>query len=66
MSSTFENNGIIGLTNWFLIIYLTVNYCRWGWNLMDKALFFILGGISLLALGMFLENRRKKAMNKDK
>lgn len=62
----FENNGIIGLTNWFIIIYLTVNYCRWGWNLMDKALFFILGGICLLALGMFLENRRKKIMNKDK
>lgn len=62
----FENNGIIGLTNWFLIIYLTINYCRWGWDSMDKALFFILGGISLLALGMFLENKRKKIINKDK
>lgn len=61
----FENNNMIALTNWFIIIYLTVNYCRWGWDMMDKALFFILGGIGLLALGMFLENRRKKVMKKE-
>ena len=61
----FENNNMIALTNWFIIIYLTVNYCRWGWDMMDKALFFILGGIGLLALGMFLENRRKKVTKKD-
>lgn len=62
----FENRSIIALTNWFTIIYLTVNYCRWGWNLLDKAVFFILGGTSLLALGMFLENRRKQIIKKDK
>lgn len=61
----FENNNMIALTNWFIIIYLTVNYCRWGWDMMDKVLFFILGGIGLLALGMFLENRRKKVMKKE-
>lgn len=62
----FENNNMIALTNWFIIIYLTVNYCRWGWDMMDKALFFIFGGIGLLALGMFLENKRKKTIKKDK
>ena len=61
----FENNNIIALTNWFVIIYLTTNYCRWGWDMMDKALFFILGGIGLLALGMYLENRRKKLIKKE-
>lgn len=61
----YENNNMIALTNWFIITYLTVNYCRWGWDMMDKALFFILGGIGLLALGMFLENRRKKVTKKD-
>ena len=60
----FEYN-TIAQTNWFLIIYLTVNYCRWGWNMMDKAMFFILGGVCLLAIGMFLENRRKKVISKD-
>lgn len=61
----FENNNVIALTNCFIIIYLTLNYCRWGWDMMDKALFFVLGGIGLLALGMFLENRRKKVMKKE-
>lgn len=61
----FENNNIIALTNWFIIIYLTTNYCRWGWDMMDKALFFMLGGIGLLALGMYLETRRKKLMKKE-
>ena len=61
----FENNSVLALINWFIIIYLTVNYCRWGWNMMDKALFFILGGIGLLTLGMFLENKRKKMIKKE-
>ena len=61
----FENNNIVALTNWFLIIYLTVNYCRWGWDMLDKALFFIIGGVGLLAIGMFLENKRKKSIKKD-
>ncbi len=61
----FEHNNMVALSNWFLIIYLTVNYCRWGWDMQDKALFFILGGIGLLAIGMFLENKRKKIINKD-
>ena len=60
----FEYN-TIAQTNWFLIIYLTVNYCRWGWDMMGKAMFFILGGVCLLAIGMFLENRRKKVISKD-
>ena len=61
----FENNHIIGLTNWFLITYLTLNYCRWGWNYMEKAAFFIIGGVCLLALGMFLEKNRKRIIKKD-
>lgn len=56
----FENNSTIMLTNWFLITYIAVNYCRWAWDMLDKALFFIIGGFGLLALGMYLENRRKK------
>ncbi len=61
----FENDRIIGVTNWMLIIYLIVNYCRWGWSYMDKSLFFILGGCVLLTLGLFLEKRRKEIMEKN-
>lgn len=56
----FENSSILGTTNQLLIVYLMVNYCRWGWSFMDKSLFFILGGTALLALGIFLEKRRKE------
>lgn len=62
----FENNHIIGLTNWFLIIYIAVNYFHWGWNYIEKATFFILGGIGLLVFGMFLENKRRNIIKKDK
>lgn len=61
----FENDRIIGVTNWMLIIYLIVNYCRWAWSYMDKSLFFILGGCVLLTLGLFLEKRRKEIMEKN-
>lgn len=60
----FENSKIIGLTNNFLIIYLLVNYCRWGWNYMEKTAFFLIGGILLLAGGMFLEHKRKNFIKK--
>jgi len=61
----FEHNGIIVLTNSFLIIYLTVTYCRWGWDMLDKSLFFMIGGIGLLGLGIYLEKRRKQIIKKD-
>lgn len=63
----FENINIVGTANWMLIIYLTVNYCRWGWNYMDKSLFFLLGGICLLSLGLYLEKKRKTVIkNREK
>lgn len=61
----FENGNIIAVSNWMLTIYLLVNYCRWGWSYMDKSLFFILGGIVLLSLGLFLEKKRKSIIVKE-
>lgn len=61
----FEKERIIGVTNWMLIVYIAVNYCRWGWSLMDKALFFILGGVILLSLGLYLEKSKKKIVAKE-
>ncbi|MBQ9149996.1 DUF2157 domain-containing protein [bacterium] len=62
----YENLKIIGLTNWFLVIYLIVNYFRWAWSFMDKSLFFILGGVALLYLGIYLEKKRTFVKNKNK
>lgn len=59
----FENEKLINLSTTFLIIYLTTTYCRFGWSFLDKTLFFILGGISLLGLGIFLEKKKKEIVN---
>ena len=61
----FENPHIICMTNWILTIYLTVNYCKWGWSFFDKSLFFFIGGVCLLALGLYLENKRKRVIKKE-
>ncbi len=61
----FENTRIVVLTNWMLTIYTGVIYFRWGWSFLDKSLFFILGGVVLLSLGLFLEKRKKEIEKKD-
>lgn len=60
----FENSKLITLTNFFLIIYLIINYCRWGWSYMDKSLFFILGGTILFGIGLFVERKKKDFLRK--
>lgn len=62
----FENVKLINLSTSFLIVYLIMTYCRFGWNYLDKALFFILGGICLLSLGIFLEKKKKELIKGEK
>ena len=37
-----------------------------GWKMKEKSLFFIVGGIVLLAMGIFIENRRRKIVERIK
>jgi len=37
-----------------------------GWKMKEKSLFFIVGGIILLAMGIFVENRRRKIVERIK
>ena len=62
----FENVSLINMNNFFLLIYLLCVYCRYGWNFLDKTLFFLLGGIGLLALGILLEKGKRKKLLKFK
>lgn len=62
----FENVSLINMNNFFLLIYLLCVYCRYGWNFLDKTLFFLLGGIGLLALGILLEKGKRKKLLKVK
>ena len=60
----FENAHIITVTNWITTIYLATNYFRFCWSLLDKSLFFMLGGLSLLTFGLFLEKKRNEILKK--
>lgn len=62
----FENLKIINLTTFFLIIFLIYRYCEWGWQYLDKAFFFIFGGIVLIGLGYYLEKQKHKITGKNK
>lgn len=55
----FKDAKIVGITNWFLVIYLVLNYCRWSWDYMEKTAFFLFGGLILLSLGIFLERKQR-------
>lgn len=55
-----EREQIAGLANRFLTIYLAVTYCRWGWDYMEKSAFFLVGGLTLLSLGIYLERKKKE------
>lgn len=55
----FKNVKIVNSANWFLVLYLAINYCRWSWNFMEKTLFFIIGGLALLSVGIFLEKKQR-------
>ena len=55
----FKDSKIVGIVNWFLVIYLSLNYCRWSWDFMEKTLFFIIGGLALLSIGIFLEKKQR-------
>lgn len=56
----YRNIKIISSTNWYLIIYLLINYCRWSWNYLNKTAFFLIGGTLLLALGIYFEKSQRK------
>ena len=60
----FEKVSLINLSNFFLLIYLLTVYYRYGWNYIDKTLFFLIGGIGLVSLGIFLEKDKNRRLNK--
>lgn len=62
----FENISLINLINFFLLIYILSVYCRYGWNYIDKTLFFLIGGIGLVSLGIFLEKDKNKRLKSTK
>lgn len=62
----YENVSLINLSNFFLLIYLLSVYCRYGWNYIDKTLFFLLGGAGLVVMGILLEKGKVKKLQSKK
>lgn len=60
----YENVSLINMTNMMLTIYVLSTYCRFAWSFMDKTLFFFIGGVALISLGIFLEKYKKKTIKK--
>ena len=59
-----ENIPKINQNNFFLLIYILSIYCRYGWSYLHKSIFFTIGGILLISLGIFLEKQKKKFLTK--
>jgi|GEM_PF-1057590 len=55
----FENVRLINLGTAFLVTYLVVRYFEYGWAYLNKSIFFILGGVCLIALGYHLEKKKR-------
>lgn len=51
---------LIRLLNCYTVLYIGFCYFHWAWNRLSKSIFFIIGGIILFSLGIFLERKRKK------
>jgi uncharacterized membrane protein len=56
-----KDQTLIGIMNTCTMVYLISNYYQWGWSRLKGAAFFSVGGVILLAIGIFLERSRKKA-----
>lgn len=51
---------IVNAGIFWLALYLLARYFDWFWDLMDRALFFLVGGIILVAGGIVLEKQRRR------
>ncbi|MBO7536718.1 MAG: DUF2157 domain-containing protein [Alphaproteobacteria bacterium] len=54
-----KSQNLIGIMNTCTVIYLSLNYGHWVWNRLRIWVFFLVGGVVLLAIGVFLEKARK-------
>lgn len=45
-------------------LFIITRYINVGWRLKEKSLFFIVGGLIILSLGIFLEKQRRKVIER--
>ena len=58
ISSIFTTGTVI------FALFIITRYIDVGWRLKEKSLFFIVGGLIILSLGIFLEKQRKKVIER--
>ena len=59
-------NWLINVTLIFFLIFILIRYFDLSWKLLDRSLFFILGGVILLIIGFFMEQIRRKLTSEEK
>jgi len=57
-----KNNIYINIGILFFVLDVIARYFDFFWNLLPRSIFFIAGGIMLLAGGIFLEKKRRKVL----
>lgn len=60
-----QDTRLAGRANIFLLIYIAVLYFKIGYQYLDKALFFLLGGAILLGTGIYLEKQKRNRIKKN-
>ncbi|MDQ6968799.1 MAG: DUF2157 domain-containing protein [Mariprofundaceae bacterium] len=55
-----ENRPLVNMAFLFFAITLLSRYFDTFWKLLDRSLFFMVGGVLLIALGIILEKKRRK------
>jgi len=60
-----HNARVIGFSNMSILLYIGLLYYKISYNLLDRALFFFIGGVIMLGAGIYLEKKKKNAIKKD-
>jgi uncharacterized membrane protein len=57
-----EKPYIVALGIFWLTLFLIIKYFDFFWDLIDRSIFFLLGGLLLIAISLFLETNRRKIL----
>lgn len=55
-----EDMKLVNMGMFWLAVFIVVKYFDWFWDLLDRSLFFIVGGLILVLGGIVLEKKRRQ------
>ena len=55
-----EDMNLINSAMFWSFVFIAAKYFDWVWKLLPKSMFFIIGGVLLIALAFVLESKRRQ------